>query len=106
MRTPSLACLPLLLLAACGDGPSDPPMLPEIPPGQIVTIEATVRFLPLEGGCWLLEVEPGKRYEPVNLAPGFHTDGLKVHAVLRDAPNYASFCMAGPLVTIDSIGAS
>lgn len=104
MRYATLTFLPLLL-AACSDGRSDPPMAPEIPPGQLLTTEATVRFLPLEGGCWVLEVAPGTRYEPVNLAQGFRTDGLKVHAVLRDAPNTASICMVGPLVSIDSIGA-
>lgn len=104
MRSSILFSLPLLL-AACSDGPAGPPMAPEIPPGQVVSAEATVRFLPLEGGCWVLEVAPGRRYEPVNLAPGFRTDGLQVHAVLRDAPNNASICMVGPLVLVDSIGA-
>jgi len=46
--------------------------------------------------------EPGQ-IEPVNLANGLHTDGLKVNVVMRDAPGVASLCQVGPLVTRDSI---
>ena len=46
--------------------------------------------------------EPGQ-IEPVNLANGLHTDGLKVNVVMRDAPGVASLCQVGPLVKRDSI---
>ncbi|HSE65675.1 MAG TPA: hypothetical protein VLB12_01725 [Gemmatimonadales bacterium] len=72
-------------------------------PGQIVTTEATVRFIDIEGGCWVIETAAGRHYEPVNLSSGLHTDGLKVNVVMSDASAGASICQVGPLVTLDSI---
>ena len=106
-RDSSIRCWPALvagLLTACGAGDSlsDKQTAP-LMPGQIVAAEATVRFIDLEGGCWVIETTAGGRYEPVNLATGLHSDGLLVNVVMRDAPGGASVCQVGPLVTLDSI---
>lgn len=93
-----------VVLPACGADQNAPgTQTPPIEPGQVVATDATVRLSRVEHGCWVIETTQGARYEPVNLAPGFHTDGLTVRVVLRDAPGMVSGCMLGPLVTVDSI---
>ncbi len=69
-------------------------------------IDATVRFAStVEGGCWSLVTTTQKVYEPVDLPSTFRIDGLKVRVVLSDAAGWATICMIGPLVHIDSIQA-
>lgn len=92
-------------LFACEGGSTDPSRTPPIAPGESVTANATIHFLALEGGCWVVETTAGERYEPVNLDASFRTDGLQVQVVLRDAPGFASICQVGPLVTVESIQA-
>jgi hypothetical protein len=71
---------------------------------DVVATTATVRFVDLEGGCWILETPSGP-YEPMGLPDAFRIDGLAVYAVLRRAPDAASICQMAPLVTLDSIRA-
>jgi len=66
-------------------------------------VNASVRFLNLEGGCWTLEPSPGVHYLPLNLPEQFRRDGLKVQADLLRRDDYFSFCMVGPVVEILSI---
>src|SRR5437879_4838451 len=66
-------------------------------------VDATVRFASaVEGGCWSIATT-SQVYQPVDLPAAFRIDGLAVHVVLRDAPGWASICMIGPLVHVDSI---
>ena len=66
-------------------------------------VDATVRFAStVEGGCWSITTT-SQVYQPVDLPAAFRVDGLAVHVVLRDAPGWASICMIGPLVHVDSI---
>ena len=66
-------------------------------------IDATVRFAStVEGGCWAIATT-NQVYQPVDLPAAFRIDGLAVHVVLSDAPGWASICMIGPLVHVDSI---
>jgi hypothetical protein len=66
-------------------------------------VDATVRFAStVEGGCWSVATTT-QVYEPVDLPTSFRIDGLAVHVVLRDAPDWGSICMIGPLVHVDSI---
>ncbi len=65
-------------------------------------VDATVRLTPVEGGCWSI-VTPNQVYEPVDLPAAFRIDGLAVHVVLREVPDWASSCMIGPLVHVTSI---
>ena len=80
----------------------DAPVVPGNPAlsGQ-ESANATVRFVPLEGGCWALEVG-GARYEPVGLPADLLQDGLEIRVWFRAAPDLASYCMMGPLVRVDS----
>jgi hypothetical protein len=91
------------LLACSGSDPNFAGSAPPLAPGQVLTTEATIRFVNVEGGCWAIQNAAGQLYEPINLALGFRTDGLSVRVVLRNAPDATSICMIGPLVTIDSV---
>ena len=98
------AGLTATLIAACSSSSNIPTdQTPPLGSNQILTTNATIRFVNMEGGCWAIETAPGTRYEPVNLAAGFQTDGLQVRVVLRDAPNAYGVCQMAPYVTIDSI---
>jgi hypothetical protein len=103
IRLPFATCVCLVGLLACSRtqeslGPI-PPGAPLLTPDQTLSIDATVRFSPIEGGCWLLVEEAGSRYV-FRLPERFRGDGLKVHAVIRGSSS-GSFC--GPGVTLDSI---
>lgn len=72
--------------------------------GQVLKIDATVRFMEIEGGCWVLATADG-RYEPVDLPASFRVDGKAVRVRLRAASELVTICMTGPLVHVDSISA-
>jgi hypothetical protein len=101
LLTRSSAMLVGALALGCSSDVLDP--APQLAPNQTLTVDATVRFLStVEGGCWGLATPRGL-YEPVDLASGFRVDGRKVRVVLRDAHGWASICMIGGLVHVDSI---
>jgi hypothetical protein len=91
-------------LIGCATDAAPEPGLTTSPlaPGQILTTKATVRLLHLEGGCWTLKTDEGL-FRPLVLPPQYQIDGLPVRVTLRDAPDYADYCMVGPLVHVDSI---
>ena len=93
----------VLMLLACSN-PSEslgpiPPTAPLLAPDQVMTVDATVRFSPIEGGCWLLVEAAGSRYV-FNLPADFRREGLSVRATIRGT-SWSSFC--GPGVTVDTI---
>lgn len=102
-RLPLLCTLGAVLLIACGGaqfhalGPGAPLL-----PGQIVSANATVRRIAVEGGCWALET-PAGRYQPVSLPTTYQIDGLQVFVVLQGSDTTASICMIAPLAVVDSI---
>jgi hypothetical protein len=71
-------------------------------PGYMYGANATVRLIPIEGGCWVLDTPLG-RYQPLTMPSTFQIDGLAVYAVVSTAPDYASICMVAPMVTLDTI---
>jgi hypothetical protein len=94
----------LALSLACASEHGLSPAPSGIGPGPL-SIDATVRFeATVEGGCWGLATTRGV-YEPVGLPAAFRVDHQAVHVVIRDAPGWASNCMIGPLVHVDSIRA-
>src|SRR5688572_7891372 len=87
-----MACI---TLAACG---SRPAATAADATGEL----ATVRFIQIETGCWVLETKGG-RVQPVDLPEQYRVDGLEVSVVLRDAPAMMSLCQVGPLKTVEKI---
>ena len=59
----------------------------------------TVRFIDIEGGCWVIETSDAI-YEPTNLPAELRDDGLGVtfQATVRD--DLASICMVGQIVEL------
>jgi hypothetical protein len=59
----------------------------------------TVRFIEIEGGCWVIETSDAT-YEPINLPAELRVDGLGVafEATVRD--DLASICMVGQIVEL------
>ena len=62
----------------------------------------TVRFNPVEGGCWVIRTELLAGLEAPLLPNAFKIDGLRVRIAARPA-QFGSFCMVGTLVELDSI---
>ena len=103
-RIPSLlASVTTVSVLACASelGPMPPAAAPP-PADQAFRVEATVRWLSIENGCWVLATANG-RYQPVDLPVGYRVEGRTVSAKLRGAPDMVTTCMAGPLVHVDSI---
>ncbi|MDX2061240.1 MAG: hypothetical protein SFV24_25730 [Gemmatimonadales bacterium] len=93
MRTFSTALLVALTLGGC-----DTDSL-----GPDARINATVRFVPIEGGCWVLEARGGKRYEPIGLPEALRRDGTPVSVAIRLRPDLVSICAVGELVDVVAI---
>lgn len=69
----------------------------------VTGIRATViDYRELDGCRFLLELEDGRRLEPVNLEEKFMKHGLKVLITWKNAEGM-SICMAGTMVEITSI---
>ena len=88
------AALLLAASIACAGNPAEPDGGP---------ILGTVRLLPVEGGCWVIDASDGVRYEPIGLPDAFRQDGRSVSATLRQRPDLGSFCMVGRVVEVVSI---
>ena len=75
-------------------------------PKDGATLSATVKFIALEGDCWMLDTKQG-----LFLAPGmpkeFRVNGLKVTARVRLSESQAHYCPMGRgIVVISSIARS
>lgn len=69
------------------------------PPGSFRVV-ATVRFIPIEGGCWVLRVNESLQYEPLGLPVAFRVDGLDVRALLTLRDDLSSICMVGRIAEV------
>jgi len=65
------------------------------------TLDATVRYVGVEGGCWLLET-PDQRFN-VQLDPSFQVNGAQVTAVVEPLPDAISICQIGPMARVERI---
>ena len=74
---------------------------PALDVNQVVSTDATVRLVEIEGGCWALQT-PNGDYEAADLPDAYRVNGLRVHVVMRGA-RVGSYCMIAPVVSLDSI---
>lgn len=72
---------------------------------ETVDIEATgvIRFVDVEGGCWVIISSDSTRYEPVNLDESWRVDSLFVFFRANRRADLATFCQVGELIEIVSI---
>jgi hypothetical protein len=96
-RSRLCALLVAVALFGCG-GTSTLPLDASAAPA----VNASIRFLNLEGGCWTIAVTDAY-YLPLNLPADFKRDGLPVRVEFRERDDYGSICMVGPVVEILSI---
>lgn len=67
------------------------------------TLQGTMMFTQLEGGCWYLEAKRGKKYELVGSEENLRkvrVEGRYVTLTVRQAKMMASVCMIGTMVEI------
>jgi hypothetical protein len=65
------------------------------------TLDATIRFVGVEGGCWLLET-PEQHFN-VDLEKRFQIDGARVVAIIEPIPDAISICQIGPIARVKNI---
>ena len=63
--------------------------------------DGTVRFDPIEGGCWVID-SGGETYDPVNLSDELKVDGLRVRFEAELRADMAHFC-PGVIIELTSI---
>ena len=82
-----------LILAACGVTEPD---------DADINDSGTVRFVDVEGGCWVIDTE-SERLEPINLDSRFRVDGLFVVFSANRRTDLATICQVGRIVEIVSM---
>ena len=71
--------------------------------GLIIT--GTVKFVEIEGGFYGILGDDGEKYNPVNLAPDYRVDGMRVKAGISIQKDAVSIQMWGTLIRINQIQA-
>ena len=76
--------------------------VPILPKGG-ATLSATVKFVPIEGGCWMLDTNRGLFSAP-GLPKEFRVNGVKVTARVQLAESTAHYCPMGDgIVVVSSV---
>jgi hypothetical protein len=70
---------------------------------ELIGGTATVRYESLEGGFYLIVTDGGEDYDPINLAPEYRQDGLRVRFKAKPAKGWVSSHMVAPLIEITDI---
>jgi hypothetical protein len=72
---------------------------------QQLSVEGTgtVRYVPLEGGFYVIEADEGAFYDPINLGDEYKVDCVRISFVARLAPELVSFHMVGTMVELVEI---
>ena len=101
MRSVLPALFALALFAGCTQ---DPTHLDPDPGGiSMIATTGTVVHLGLEGGFFGIVADDSTKYDPVEIAPAFQKDGLRVKFSARPANNGLSTHMWGVRVELTSI---
>jgi hypothetical protein len=75
-------------------------------PKDGATLSATVKFIGIEGGCWMLDTKYGS-FLAMRLPKEFRVDGLKVTARVQLAESQAHYCPMGRgIVLVSSVARS
>ena len=79
----------------------DPQTVPVVLVPGASAVDASVEYVDLEGGCWVLDTD-SVRYEPLGLPSDFRVRGLDVRAVIAPE-NAGTYCAVGRVVRVLSI---
>ncbi len=82
--------------AGCKSSKPEAPAMPEMENG----IEATVRYIELEGGFYGIESDAGDSYLPINLAEEYKEDGLRIMFTMKSRNDIMSTKMWGKTIEI------
>ena len=69
--------------------------------GMIIT--GIIKYVEIEGGFYGIISDDGNKYDPVNLAPEYRKDGLRIKAGVSVQKNMISIHMWGTLIRINQI---
>jgi hypothetical protein len=67
---------------------------------KVLTLEGTVQYVDVSGGCWRIVGSEGVNYEPVNLPDEFKKDGLVVRFSAKYREDLVTKCMVGRLIEL------
>jgi hypothetical protein len=70
------------------------------------TLRGTVKYLPLEGGLWILEMDDGRKYQLLLEDQSKLADGRRLTVQGRPAKNQMSIGMSYPLFEVRTFTAS
>jgi hypothetical protein len=70
---------------------------------QGIVITGKVVYMDLEGGFFGIKGDDGNNYNPLNLGPEYHKDGLRVKASISIEKNINTIRMWGKTVRINRI---
>jgi len=62
-----------------------------------------IKYLELEGGCWIIETNDGTRYSPINLDEEYKQEEAKVGFTATIATDIVSACQIGILIELQEI---
>jgi hypothetical protein len=68
--------------------------------GDTWILQGTLRFLDLEGGCWMLENDTGKRFQLVGLPPSLLQNGVRLRLEVKKAERMMGKCQTGEFVRV------
>ena len=95
----------VVFINACSQKTTTPATTKTVPPEKANFTKATVINYKLDGCSWMLQLEGGKKLEPINLNVEFQKENLKVWIQYEPFTQGASICMAGEIVKITAIEA-
>jgi len=68
--------------------------------GETWMLEGTLRYLDLEGGCWVLEDDTGQRYQLVGLPSSLLQNGVRLRLEVKKAERMMGKCQTGEFVRV------
>ena len=68
-----------------------------------ISAQGTVQYQSIEGGFWGIVADDGSHFDPVNLAPEFQQEGMRLTFRAKYAKEQVSFHMWGTRIEITSI---
>jgi hypothetical protein len=68
-----------------------------------ISFEGTVKYIDLEGGFYGIVTDDGKEYDPIALASGYQTDGLRVRVRALPVTDQVNTHQWGTLIKIIDI---